>query len=120
MSSLDPAAPQLMEMRYLRHRPGIHTSTLNHQFVPVATHEWIAPGEELPRMCREVTSEIRPNIPLDTQIAMQHIMRASDVDHNVFPGAHQLYDSDPIGFLLISPLWVREIIDSVGEAEATR
>ena len=64
--------------------------------------------------------QVRPNVPLDTQFAMQHILHASDVDHNVYPGVHQLYDSDPLSFILIAPLWVREIIDSIGENEAIR
>jgi hypothetical protein len=120
MSGVDPAAPQLLQMTYLRHNADRHDISLNPQFVASSMHNWMAPGVVMPGICNQVTTALLPNVPLDLQFAMQHIQRAAEIDHNVFPGAHQVYDADPLGFLIMAPHWARGIIDLVGENEAQR
>jgi hypothetical protein len=118
MSALDPAAPQLLELTYLRHNPERHAVSLNPQFVSNSMHNWMAPGKDKPGVCAAITGDLLPDIPLDLQFALQHILRASEVDPNVYPGAHQVFDSDPLGFLVMAPFWAREIVDKIGSLQA--
>ena len=58
MSALDPAAPQLMEIKYLVHKPTVHATDLNPLYVSSSMHDWLAHGNELPGICRNVTMEV--------------------------------------------------------------
>ena len=119
-TGIDPGAPHLLDLSYIRHQGGCHEVSINPQFVSDKMHDWMAPGTAMPGVCRDIVGTLRPNVPLDLQYAGQHIERAMLVDPNVFPGAHQMFDSDALGFLIMAPYWARQIVDRVGEHEAVR